>query len=273
MTAPPAVVIEARRSAAGYAAECWARRDLVLLLARRDLAARYKETLVGAAWAVARPAVTLAVFVLVFGRWSRLPSEGVPYPLFVLAAILPWQFLSAAVSESSQSLVGNAALVTKVYFPRILVPTAGIATALTDFFVSLVLYAGMCIWYGVWPTAPLSAVGLLLLSVVLALGAGWWVAALAARYRDVRFLVPFVLQIAVLVSPVGFSSRVVPDEWRTLFALNPLVGLIDGWRWALVGAPPPALGALLWSASAAVLLAATAVSYFQQTERTLADVL
>jgi lipopolysaccharide transport system permease protein len=253
--------------------DLWDYRELVYFLVWRDLKVRYKQTALGVAWAVLQPLVTVILFTVIFGRLAGLPSEGVPYPVFALAALLPWQLFSAAVAGSSNSLVGSSNLLTKVYFPRLIIPIAAVVSTLADFAVSSVLLAGLMLWYGIVP-----GIGVLLLPVlvvqalVLALAIGLWTSALNVQYRDVQFALPFALQALLFASPVAYSAALVPDgPWRIVYGLNPLVGVIQGFRWALLGAAPP--GPLVWlSAIVTLALLVGGLFFFKRMEDTFADV-
>ncbi len=266
------LVIEPGRAAADYWRDVWRYRELLGFLAWRDIAVRYKQTAIGIAWALIRPLLTLAVFVA-FRRMAGFQQPGVPDTILVLAAVLPWQFFSSALSESSASLIGNTGLISKVYFPRLIIPLSAIATALVDFAVTLAFLAGLMAWYGVAPDARMLALPLFVaLAAVLSLGLGLLMAALTVTYRDFRFVVPFMVQLGLFVSPVAFQSSQVPAAWRPLYALNPLAGIIDGFRWSILGGRTPLDGALLWS-SALLTLAALVIGtwYFRRTERGFAD--
>jgi lipopolysaccharide transport system permease protein len=236
---------------------------------------RYKQTVIGVAWALIRPLLTMVVFTIIFGRIANLPSEGVPYPILVFAALLPWQFFSSAFTEASGSLIGNANMISKVYFPRMLVPASAIFASFVDFFPSAVILAGLMLWYSVVPSWHLLAMPLFIIVAGLtAFGAGLWVAALNVKYRDFRYIVPFVVQIGLYVSPVGFSSALVPEEWQLLYSLNPMVVAIDGFRWAVTGG----LTMLHWQGaviSSVVMIAvvATGIWYFRKAEHAFADVI
>ena len=219
------LLIEPDRPALHYWRDAWRHRELFWFLVWRDILVRYKQTVIGVAWSIIRPLLTMAVFTVVFGTLADLPSGGAPYPLLVFAAMLPWNFFSNALSEGATSLVGNANLLTKVYFPRIIVPAGSIAVSLVDFAISLAMMALLMLWYGYLPdwrvlTLPL----FLLLALIPVAGAGLWLAALNVRYRDFRYVVPFLLQFGLYISPVGFASGIVPQKWQPLYALNPMVG-------------------------------------------------
>jgi len=238
---PPAservLILEPGRAEKNYWADLWRYRELFLTLAWRDIAIRYKQTIIGIAWAVLKPFLTMLVFTVVFGRVAKLPSEGnAPYALMVFAAMLPWTLFSSALSESSTSLTDNANLISKVYFPRMIMPAATVITSLIDFLISLVILLGLMIYYGFAPSWNLLALPLFVLWALLAsLGPGLWITALNVKYRDFRYIIPFIVQFGLYVSPVGFSSQVIPAQWRLLYSLNPLVGIIDGFRWCILG--------------------------------------
>jgi lipopolysaccharide transport system permease protein len=267
------VVIEAGRSGGQYWRDLWSFRELLLFLAWRDVLVRYKQTVLGVAWALLRPLVGLVIFNLVFGRLAALPSGGAPYPLLVLTGLLPWLFFAGALTDASNSLVANASLVSKTYFPRLLAPASAVTVNLLDLAISGLILGGLMIWYRQPPTLRLIALpGFLLLAFATALGAGLWFAALHVRYRDVRHIVPFVVQFGLYLSPVGFTSGLVPERWRALYALNPMVGVIEGFRWCLLGRGPGThWQSLALSAVVTALLLASGVSYFRRTERTFAD--
>jgi lipopolysaccharide transport system permease protein len=254
--------------------DLWAYRELVYFLVWRDLKVRYKQTVLGVAWAVLQPLVTVIIFTFIFSRLAGLPSEGVPYPVFALAALLPWQLFSAAVSGSSNSLVGSASLVTKVYFPRLIIPIAAVTSTLADFAISTVLLAGLMIWYGILPGVGVVLLPLFVLqALVLALGIGLWTSALNVQYRDVQYALPFLLQVLLFVSPVAYSTALVPEgPWRIVYGLNPLVSVIQGFRWALLGAAPP--GPLVWpSVLVTAALFVGGLLFFKRMEDSFADVI
>jgi lipopolysaccharide transport system permease protein len=269
------LVIEAGRGLQAYSRDLWRYRGLFLFLAWRDVLVLYKQTAIGVAWAVLRPLITMVVFTVVFGRIAGLPSHGVPYPILVFAAMIPWQMFANALTESSASLVSNANLVTKVYFPRIVVPASAIAATVVDLCISLLILLVMMLAYRVVPTWRLVVVpAFAALGLLLAFGAGTWFSALSVRYRDFRYVVPFIVQLGLYVSPVGFSVEVVPARWRLLYSMNPMVGVIDGFRWAITGGATPldptSIAATIgWSVS----LCLSGFFYFRGVERTLADVI
>lgn len=253
--------------------DLWHYRDLLVFLAWRDIAVRYRQTLVGVAWAILQPAVTMVLFTVVFGRIANLESGGAPYPLMVLAGLIPWQLFSAALTGAGDSLVANSGLVTKVYFPRVIIPMAAVAVAVVNALVALGLLAFLMPWYGVIPTWRLVALPpLLVLTALLGLGGGLVTASLGVRYRDVRFVLPFVVQCGFFAAPVGYSTAVVPESWRLVFALNPMVGVMEGFRWSILGKSVPELGATVGiSVASAILLLVAGRWAFRAVERDAAD--
>lgn len=245
------------------------------MLATRDVLVRYKQTTIGVAWALIRPLLTMVAFTLVFSRLAGLPSEDIPYPVLVMAGLLPWQFFSSALTDAGNSLLDNAHMISKVYFPRLLVPASAVAVSLLDFLISCVLLAVLMVWYSYFPGWRILALPFYVgLVVMLSLGAGLFIAALNVKYRDFRYVIPFVAQFGLYISPVGFSSSIVPEGWRLFYSLNPMVGVIDGVRWAISSTPLPfPLLSTLISVIVAVLLLAAGVFYFRRTERELADLL
>jgi lipopolysaccharide transport system permease protein len=269
------LLIEPNSPALHYWQDVWRYRELFWFLVWRDILVRYKQTVIGITWSIIRPLVTMIVFSVVFGTLAKLPSVGVPYPLLVFAAMLPWNFFSNALSESSGSLIGNANLLTKVYFPRIIIPISSIIASFIDFIISLAIMVCIMLWYGYLPdwrvvTLPL----FLLLASLPVAGVGLWLSALNVKYRDFRYVVPFMLQFGLYVSPVGFASSIVPEKWRLLYALNPMVGVIDGFRWALLnGAVDLYWPGILLSTLLSLMLMITGLWFFRNTERILADVI
>lgn len=269
------VVLQAGRSDREYFRDLWRYRELLYMLAWRDISVRYRQTLIGIAWAALRPLIATVVFSVVFGRIGKFPSPGIPYPVLVLSGMLPWQLFSSALSESGRSLVTNANLITKVYFPRLLIPGSSVIASLIDFAISAVMLVGLMLYFGAapgWQIVCLPA--FIVLALMTSAGAGIWSAALSVRYRDFLVVVPFLLQLGLYLSPVGFSSSVVPAEWRLLYSLNPMVGVIDGFRWCLLGGNVP-LQPLPLAASAVLSLFVfvTGVRYFRKAEREFADVI
>lgn len=270
----PALVIEAGRAERHYWRDLWRYRELLGFLAWRDIKVRYKQAVLGAAWALIQPVVTTVVFTVVFGRLAGMPAGGVPYPLLVLAGLLPWQLFSTALSGSSGSLVSNSSLISKVYFPRLIVPLSALGVALVDFMIVLALFVGVAAWFGYWPTWHwLALPGFMLMALATALGAGLWLTALTVKYRDFRFVVPFILQVGLFVSPVGFRTDYFPS-WQPLLSLNPLTGVINGFRWCLLdGNQALTITSLGTGLAVIVVLVTSGLWYFRRTERGFADVI
>jgi lipopolysaccharide transport system permease protein len=274
MTEPQEIIIKPGMGALHYWRDIWRYRELFFFLAWRDILVRYKQTAIGIAWSVIRPLATMLVFTTVFGRLAKLPSNGVPYPIMVFTAMLPWQFFANSLTESSNSLIDNANLLTKVYFPRIIVPASAVIVSLVDFFISCVILTGIMVWYGFSPDVKILLVpAFLLLALLASFGASLWFSALNVKYRDFRYVVPFLVQFGLYLSPVGFSSAIVPEQWRFFYFLNPMVGVIDGFRWALLGAAFPVdLPDILVSIILVAVLLASGTFYFRRMERSFADV-
>lgn len=258
-----------------YWRDLWRYRELFYFLAWRDLLVRYKQTAIGIAWAVIRPFVTMIVFSVVFGYLAKLPSNGVPYPILVFSAILPWQLFANALSECSQSLVSNANLISKVYFPRLIVPASAVMVSLVDFFMAGMILLALMAWYNFLPSWRIVTLPFFVLLALLAsMGAGLWLSTLSVKYRDFRVVVPFIIQFGLYVSPVGFSSSIVPAGWRWLYSLNPMVSVIDGFRWAILGQSTELyLPGFILSSLLAVLVFVSGVHFFRRYERTFADVI
>jgi lipopolysaccharide transport system permease protein len=266
------LILEAGRAEKNYWSDLWRYRELFAILAWRDISVRYKQTVIGVVWALLRPFLTMVVFTVIFGRVAGLPSDGdTPYALLVFAAMLPWSLFSTALSEASNSLVSNANLISKVYFPRLVVPTAAVVTAFVDFLISFGLLTAMMIWYRYWPPVQVLLLPLFMLWALLAsLGPGLWMTALNVKYRDFRYIIPFIVQFGLYLSPVGFSSSVVPVEWRLLYSINPVVGVIDGFRWCLLGSPLYWPG--IWmSLGVTLFFLWLGISRFRKMERSFAD--
>ena len=272
--APPAIVI---RPPKGWAAldlrEFAGAHELLYFLVLRNLKLRYKQTALGAAWALLQPLLTMGVFTLVFGRLARLDSDGLPYPVFALAALVPWTYFANAFTQAGNSLVDQQQLLTKIYFPRLLLPLAAIIAGLVDLAIAFVLLLLVLAWYGIEPTVRLLAVpAFALLAMAAALAPGVWLAALNVRYRDVRYVIPFLVQIWLFVTPVVYSSRLIPERWQPLYNLNPMAGVVDGFRWMVSPeAPAPAAGLAVSAAAVAILLTA-GLYFFRRVERSFADV-
>jgi lipopolysaccharide transport system permease protein len=269
------VVLRPGKGVAHYWRDLWSYRELLYFLAWRDVTVRYKQTAIGIAWSIIRPLLTMIIFTVVFGRIAHLPSAGVPYPVLVLSGLLPWTFFSTAVGESANSLITNQSMVSKTYFPRLMLPASSIAVAMIDFLIALALLIPLMIWFHMLPTWRLIALPIfLVLSLLVSFGAGVWLSALNVKYRDFRYVVPFVLQLGLYISPVGFSSAIIASKWRPLFSLNPLVGIIDGFRWCILGKGNSLdYESLLLSIVVGFLLLAGGLRYFLNTERTFADVI
>ena len=267
------LIIEPNRTTGAFFRELLRYRELFYFLAWRDILVRYKQTVIGIAWSVIRPLLTMLVFTIVFGRLARLPNEGVPYPILVFSAMLPWQYFANAMQESSNSLIAESRLISKVYFPRLIVPASSVIVSAVDFLISLVLLGLLMLGYGFIPSWTLLFMPFFfLLATLAALGAGFWLSALNVKYRDFRYIVPFLVQFGLYVSPVGFSSSVVPERWRLLYSLNPMVGVIDGFRWCVQGtASSLYLPGFLISAAVSVLAFVSGVWFFRRTERFFAD--
>jgi lipopolysaccharide transport system permease protein len=271
----PKLVIEAGRAERQYWKDLWRYRELFYFLAWRDILVRYKQTAIGIAWALIRPFLTMIVFTVVFGTVAKLPSEGVPYPILVFAALLPWQFFANSLSECSTSLITNSNLISKVYFPRLIVPTSAVVVSFVDFMISGIILLGLMAWYNFVPSWRILTLPVfILVAFAAALGAGLWLAALNVQYRDFRFIVPFIVQFGLYISPVGFSSSVIPEKWRLLYSLNPMVGVIDGFRWAILGGGAQLdLPGFILSLGLVSLLLISGIGYFRKMERTFADVI
>jgi lipopolysaccharide transport system permease protein len=253
--------------------EMWQYRELLLFLAWRDISVRYKQTLLGAAWAIIQPFFSMIVFSLFFGQLAKVPSEGVPYPIFNYTAMLPWTYFATSITASSNSLVGSANLLSKVYFPRLVIPLASVLPALVDFCIAFVVLLAMMLYYGIAPTLnALYLPAFLLLALVTALGVGLWLSAMNVQYRDIRYVVPFLVQFWMFLSPVVYASSLVPEQWQMLYGVNPMAGVIEGFRWAMLGTgdgPGPMLAV---SVGAALVLLISGAFYFRRMEKTFADV-
>jgi lipopolysaccharide transport system permease protein len=270
------IVIEPGLLERNYWGDLWRYRELFYVLAWRDLAVRYKQTVIGTTWAVIRPLLTMVVFTIIFGRIAKLPSEGeAPYSLMVFAGMLPWTFFSSGLSEASSSLIGNGSLISKVYFPRLIVPVAAVVVTFVDFLVSFVILLAMMAWYHFAPGWQILALpGFVILCFLASIGPGLWITALNVKYRDFRIVIPFLLQLGLYVSPVGFSSQIVPPQWQMLYALNPMVGVIEGFRWCILGGESG-----FNAASLAISVTVTGfflwfgIRRFRRTEKSFADLI
>jgi homopolymeric O-antigen transport system permease protein len=269
------LVIEAGRTERHYWRDLWRYRELFFYLAWRDILVRYKQTVFGIAWALGRPLATMLVFTLVFGKLAKLPSDGVPYPILVFAALLPWQFFASSFSGAGDSLISNAGMISKVYFPRLVIPASAVIVSFVDFLISVIILAGLMLWYGFTPGLRMLTLPLfILVAFAAAMGAGLWIASFNVKYRDFRIVVPFVVQFGLYISPVGFSSSIVPEQWRLLYSINPMVGVIDGFRWAILGGNTQLyLPGFLLSIVLVLVILVTGIYYFRNTEKTFADVI
>jgi lipopolysaccharide transport system permease protein len=269
------LIIEAGSIESQYWKDLWRYRELFYFLAWRDILVRYKQTAIGIAWALIKPFLTMVVFTVVFGNIAKLPSQGVPYPILVFAGMLPWQFFANALGECSNSLIGNANLISKVYFPRLIVPTSAVIVSFVDFLISGSILLGLMAWYNFVPDWQILTLPFfILIASAASMGAGLWLAALTVQYRDFRFVVPFIIQFGLYISPVGFSSNIVPEQWRLLYSINPMVGVIDGFRWAILGGKVNIyMPSFLLSVGLVFLLLWSGIWYFRRMERTFADVI
>lgn len=252
----------------------WNYRELFYFLVWRDVKVRYKQTVIGVGWALLQPVLTMLIFTVIFGHLAHLPSDGLPYPIFAFTALLPWTYFSQAISRSGVSLVGNADLISKVYFPRLMIPLAAAAAPTLDFGLSFVVLLGMMGWYGLAPAWGILALpAFLLLAIMTALAGGLWLSALHVQYRDVGHTIPFLTQIWMFASPVVYPVSMVPEQWRLLYALNPMAGVIEGFRWALLGKASPDFGVMMVSTGVVVVALIGGLLYFKKVERTFADVI
>lgn len=269
------LVIEAGRTEAQYWKDIWRYRELFYFLAWRDIIVRYKQTVLGITWALIRPLLATLVSTVVFGNLAKFPSDGVPYPILVVAGVLPWQFFANSLTECSLSLINNANLVAKIYFPRLIVPASAVIVSFVDLLISGIILLGLMAWYSFIPDWRIITLPLfILIAFAAALGGGLWLAALNVKYRDFRHIVPFIVQFGFYISPVPYTSSVVPEKWRLLYSLNPMVSAIDGFRWALLGGRSPLyLPGFIVSLGVISLVLASGIWYFRKTERTFADVI
>ncbi len=269
------IVIRPGMGALHYWRDIWRYRELFFFLAWRDILVRYKQTVIGIAWSVLRPVITMLVLTVVFGKFANLPSNGVPYAIMVYAAMLPWQFFANSLTESSNSLINNSNLLTKVYFPRMIIPAGSIIVSLVDFFISFLILLGIMAWYHYVPDIRIFLLPLFLAMTLLAsFGVGLWLSALNVKYRDFRYVVPFLVQFGLYISPVGFSSSIVPAQWRFFYFLNPMVGVIDGFRWAILGDSFPIFwSGFILSALLTIITITAGIVYFRKMERSFADVI
>ncbi len=269
------LIIEPNKTIKNFWKELWQYRDLFYFLAWRDVLVRYKQTVIGIAWSVLRPLLTMIVFTIIFSKIAKLPSDDIPYPLLVFAAMIPWQFFSNTFSEASNSLINNTQLISKVYFPRIIIPTTAMVVSLIDFAISFVILIVLMLWYGVMPDIKICFLPLLLLMAIFtSLGAGYIISALNVKYRDFRYVIPFIVQFGLYISPVGFTSNLIPEKWRIIYSLNPMVGVIDGFRWVLLGKEVSIFWpGFLISIGISMFLFLFGLMYFNKTEREFADII
>lgn len=252
--------------------ELWEYRELLYFLVWRDIKVRYKQTTLGAAWAIIQPFFSMVVFSLFFGKLAKVPSDGIPYPIFSFTALVPWTFFSAGLTQASNSLVGSSHLITKVYFPRLIIPVATVMAGIVDFALAFLILLGMMVYYGIYPGINIVWLpAFLLLSFVTSLGVGLWLSALNVQYRDIRYIVPFISQLWLFATPIAYPSSLLPQPWRTLYGLNPMAGVVEGFRWALLHtnqAPSPIIAA---SSLAALIILVGGAFYFRRTEKNFAD--
>jgi len=269
------IVIEAGRTELHYWKDIWRYRELFYFLSWRDILVRYKQTAVGIAWALLRPFLTMVVFTVIFGKLGNFPSEGVPYPILVFAAMLPWQFFANSLSEASNSLLGNANLISKIYFPRLIIPASSVITSFVDFLISSAILVALMIWYQFAPGWRVLMLPIFVgIAFAASMGIGLWLTALNVKYRDFRYIVPFIVQFGLYISPVGFSSSVVPGKWRLLYSLNPMVGVIDGFRWTILGSESSIyMPGFVISMCIVATFFVTGIVYFRRTEKTFADII
>jgi len=269
----PELIIEPGRTEKNYWRDLWLYRELFYILSWRDIKVRYKQTVIGAAWSIVRPLLTMIIFTIIFGRVAKLPTEGkAPYAIMVYAAMLPWQFFANALAEASNSLIGNSNLITKIYFPRMIIPASSVIVSLVDFSISFILLLGLMIWYRFAPTPQIFLLPFFIVMAFLAsFGVSLYITALNVKYRDFRYIIPFIVQFGLYVSPVGFSSSVVPEKWRLLYSVNPMVGVIDGFRWCIIGEQTMYWPGFIVSWMVIIFFCIIGIRYFRKTEKSFAD--
>ena len=270
------IIIESGRTEKNYWSDLWRFRELFYILSWRDISVRYKQTVIGILWALIRPLLTMVVFTIIFGKMAKLPSDGnAPYAIMVYAGMLPWQFFSSAITAASNSLIGNTQLITKVYFPRLIIPASSIITSFVDFIISFIILVFLMIYFSFLPTWRMVYLfGFLIITVLTSLGFGLFISSLNVKYRDFRYIVPFIIQLGLYISPVGFSSSVVPEKYRLLYSLNPMVGVIDGFRWSILGSDSNIyFPGLLLSLFVMVLFLVLGIRRFRKMEKTFADII
>jgi homopolymeric O-antigen transport system permease protein len=252
--------------------DLWHFRELIYFLTWRDVKVRYKQTVLGAGWAILQPLINMVVLTIIFGRFANMPTEGIPRPIYTFTALLPWGLFSKALSDAGRSMLANRSMITKIYFPRLIIPLSSVLGGLVDFSIQFVILLLMMLYYQYSPTIAVFTLPLfLLLALATALGFGLWLSALNVLYRDVNYILPFLTQLWLLVTPVAYSSSVVPEQWQWLYALNPMVGVVEGFRWALLDAPPPDIQTLAISTTITMIVLITGMYYFRRMERTFAD--
>ena len=271
----PSIVIQPRQGLFHLdLGSVWLYRELLYFLAWREIKVRYKQTVIGAVWAILQPLLTMVIFTVVFGNFAKIPSDGLPYPLFAYVALLPWEYFSQAISRSGVSVVNDANLIRKIYFPRLIIPLAAVVTPLADFCLSFLILLGMMLWFHVIPTWGMMALPLFLLMALLtALSAGLWLSALNVRYRDIRYTIPFLTQLWMYASPIAYPVSLIPEKWRLLYSLNPLAGVVEGFRWALLGKESPDFSIMAVSAVVVLVVLLGGLVYFKKMEQTFADVI
>ncbi|MDA8389055.1 MAG: ABC transporter permease [Nitrospiraceae bacterium] len=271
---PPIIRVEPSRGWVSLKlGELWNYRELLYFLTWRDVKVKYKQTLLGVAWAIIQPFFTMVVFTLFFGKLAKMPSDGIPYPIFSFTALVPWTFFSNALSQASNSLVGSANLIKRVYFPRLAIPLASVLTGAVDFFFAFAVLIGMMLYFGIVPTVNILWLPLLLsLVVVISLGVSLWLSALNVQFRDVRYVIPFLTQVWLFATPIVYPSSLLKEPWRIIYGLNPMAGVVEGFRWALLGAKTAPGPMILVSAAAACLVLVSGALYFRRMEKTFADV-
>ncbi len=267
--------IEAGKTEKQYFKDIWRYRELLFFLSWRDILVRYKQTVIGLLWAVLRPLLTMLVFTFVFGNIAKMPSEGgAPYPILVFSAMLPWQFFASALQESGNSLISNANMISKIYFPRLVIPTSAVIVSFIDFLISFLILIVLMAVYGFTPAFRILALPLFtIIAFFAAMGFGLWLAALNVKYRDFRYIIPFVVQFGLYISPVGFSSSIIPGQWRLFYSLNPMVGVIDGFRWAIIGNTQVYMPGFILSSAVVTVVFLTGLFYFRRTEKVFADII
>jgi lipopolysaccharide transport system permease protein len=270
------LIIESGRTEINYWFDLYRYRELFYILAWRDIKVRYKQTVIGFAWSIIRPLLTMFVFTIIFSKVAKLPSDGTaPYAIMVFAALMPWQFFSNSLSESSQSLVANSNLVSKVYFPRLIIPASSVIVSLVDFLISFVILIGLMAWFQFTPNWHIIYLPIFLVfAFITSMGFGLFITALNVKYRDFRYIIPFIIQIGLYISPVGFSSMVIPEKWRLVYSLNPMVGVIDGFRWSILGGDSKIyLPGFFLSIGIVFIITSLSITYFRKTEKKFADVI